>query len=338
MVYNPELYAQTKLENSEREFGNFESALAGLATGLWNIPKGFVSLGAELYDLIGDTNASREVEQWFENVNPFEEAAEAQTIGKITKAIASVAPVGVAGAILGARAGRVATERLAKAALEAKKNNKSFSLGNFGLKLAAPLPSTVIGGGVGESIVSDEEIGTFADMLRGTSLEPYALTMMDIEEKEGRDEAYRKLLNRVKFGTEGALFNLALIGAGKGINELRNPSKFGRPEYSENPTVRFLQKYFTLGTLGNIDEQSFIAKRAAERNIEILKSSAYDLTNTLEKSLKGSVPDIQQKFFPNLVLDSEQFQEGVNQKIKNILSSRVSLLIDFDSLKKIIID
>jgi hypothetical protein len=33
-------------------------------------------------------------------------------------------------------------------------------------------------------------------MLRGTSLEPYALTMMDIEEKEGRDEAYRKLLNR----------------------------------------------------------------------------------------------------------------------------------------------
>ena len=116
MVYNPELYAQTKLQNSEREFGNFESALAGLATGLWNIPKGFVSLGAELYDLIGDTNASKEVEQWFEKVNPFEEAAEAQTIGKITRAIASVAPVGVGGAILGARIGKIA-----KTALDAKK-------------------------------------------------------------------------------------------------------------------------------------------------------------------------------------------------------------------------
>jgi len=335
MPYDPELYKQP---TTEKEVGNFESALAGLATGLWNIPKGFVSLGAELYDLIGDTNAAKEVEQWFEKVNPFEEAAEAQTIGKITKAIASVAPVGVGGAILGARAGKLATERLAKAALEAKKNDKFFSLANFGSKLASPLPSTIIGGGIGESIVSDEEIGTFADMLRGTSLEPYALTMMDIQEKEGRDEAYRKLLNRVKFGTEGALFNLALIGAGKGIQQLRNPSETGLQEYSEDSTKRFFQKYFTLGSVGNIDRESFIAQRAAERNIEILKSSAYDLTNNLEKSLKGSVPDIQQKFFPNLVLDSEKFQEGINQKIANILSSKESKLLDFNTLKKNIIN
>jgi hypothetical protein len=331
MPYDPELYKQE--QSTEKEVGNFESALAGLATGIWNIPKGFVSLGAELYDLIGDTNASKEVEQWFEKVNPFEEAAEAQTIGKITRAIASVAPVGVGGAILGARIGKIA-----KTALDAKKNDKFFSLANFGSKLAAPLPSTIIGGGIGESIVSDEEIGTFADMLRGTSLEPYALTMMDIQEKEGRDEAYRKLLNRVKFGTEGALFNLALIGAGKGIQQLRNPSETGLQEYSEDPTKRFFQKYFTLGSVGNIDRESFIAQRAAERNIEILKSSAYDLTNNLEKSLKGSVPDIQQKFFPDLVLDSEKLQESVNQKIANILSSKDSKLLDFDSLKKNIIN
>ena len=50
MVYDPELYR--KPETTEKEVGNFESALAGLATGLWNIPKGFVSLGAELYDLV----------------------------------------------------------------------------------------------------------------------------------------------------------------------------------------------------------------------------------------------------------------------------------------------
>jgi len=331
MVYDPELYR--KPETTEKEVGNFESALAGLATGLWNIPKGFVSLGAELYDLIGDTNASKEVEQWFEKVNPFEEAAEAQTIGKITRAIASVAPVGVGGAILGARIGKIA-----KTALDAKKNDKFFNLANFGSKIAAPLPSTIIGGGIGESIVSDEEIGTFADMLRGTSLEPYALTMMDIQEKEGRDEAYRKLLNRLKFGTEGALFNLALIGAGKGIQQLRNPSETGLQEYSENSTKRFFQKYFTLGTLGNIDRESFIVQRAAERKIEIAKSSAYDLTNNLEKSLKGSVSDIQEKFFPNLILDSGQLQEKINQKITNILSSKDSKLLDFDTLKKNIIN
>jgi hypothetical protein len=330
MPYNPELYGQSK-EEKQKETGNFESALAGVATGLWNIPKGLFSLGAEVYDLVGDTNTAKEVEQWFEKVNPFEEAAEAQTIGRITKAIASVAPVGVGGAILGARIGK-----LAKTALEAKKTGNTFSLANFGSKLAAPLPSTIIGGGIGESIVSDTEIGTFADMLRGTSLEPYALSMMDIQDKEGREEAYRKLLNRVKFGTEGALFNLALIGAGKGINKLRNPSEFGRPEYSENPIIRTFQKYFTPNSAGNLDVESFNAQRASERNIEMAKSSAYELSNQLEKSLKGSVPDIQQQFFPNLVLGSKELEEGINKKITNILSSKDNKLLDFDSLKKTI--
>ena len=38
-------------KKKEQDVGFFESALAGVATGLWNIPKGFVSLGAELIDL-----------------------------------------------------------------------------------------------------------------------------------------------------------------------------------------------------------------------------------------------------------------------------------------------
>lgn len=54
-------------------------------------------------------------------------------------------------------------------------------------------------------------------MLKGTSLEPFAITMMDTESKEGRAEAFRRLTNRIKFGTEGALFNLGLTGAGKGV-------------------------------------------------------------------------------------------------------------------------
>jgi len=71
MPYNPELYGQTQ-EEKQKETGNFESALAGVATGIWNIPKGLFSLGAEIYDLVGDTNTAKEVEQWFEKVNPFE--------------------------------------------------------------------------------------------------------------------------------------------------------------------------------------------------------------------------------------------------------------------------
>ena len=71
----------------EQDVGFFESALAGVATGLWNIPKGFVSLGAEIFDIVGDTNTAKDVEEWFDNVNPFDDEAEARTIGKIHNSI-----------------------------------------------------------------------------------------------------------------------------------------------------------------------------------------------------------------------------------------------------------
>ena len=50
---------QNTIKNEEEDVGFFESALAGVATGLWNIPKGFVSLGAEIFDLVGDTNTAK---------------------------------------------------------------------------------------------------------------------------------------------------------------------------------------------------------------------------------------------------------------------------------------
>ena len=74
--------------------------------------------------------------------------------------------------------------------------------------------------------MADQDIGTFADMARGTSLEPLAITMMDRETLEGRADAFRKLKNRLKFGTEGALFSLALVGR-SGLKKLRTPSTYG---------------------------------------------------------------------------------------------------------------
>ena len=310
------------------EVGYFESALAGLATGLWNIPKGFVSLGAELYDLVGDTNTAKEVENWFDSVNPFDQAAEAQTIGRITQAIAQVAPVGVGGAVLGARAGA-----LAKTALEAKKTGKFLSLSNIGSKIAGPTSGAIIGGGLGEAIVTDKEIGTFADMLRGTSLEPYALTMLDIEDKEGREDAYRRLLNRLKFGTEGALFNLAITGAGKGISALRTPSEEGLEEYSQNSAKRFLQKYGTLGSVGSGTREGFQAERAMAANIAAAKDEAYHITQQLEKSVKQSLPTIEKQFLSKSVTSKEN-EEAFFKEIKDILTSKDEKLLDIDAVKQ----
>ena len=142
--------------------------------------------------------------------------------------------IGIVGAIKGAKYGTQVANRLfskqkeiakglARKALDAKKAGRAFKLAGFGRKISKT-GFAVVGGGIGEAIVADEEIGTLADMLQGTSLEGAALTMMDRETKEGRSDAYRRLMNRVKFGTEGALFNLGIIGAGKGIKRLRTPS------------------------------------------------------------------------------------------------------------------
>lgn len=65
-----------------------------------NVPKGFVSLGAELYDLAADADTARDIEKWFDDVNPWDDEAEARTVGKITRALAQIAPVAVGGAAL----------------------------------------------------------------------------------------------------------------------------------------------------------------------------------------------------------------------------------------------
>jgi len=301
-------------KKKEQDVGFFESALAGVATGLWNIPKGFVSLGAELYDLVADTNTAKDVEKWFDDVNPFDDEAEARTIGKITQAITQIAPLAIKGAQIGTQAALVA-----KRALDAKKAGRYLSLAKVGSKIMGPTSGAIVGSGIGEAIVADEDIGTFADIARGTSLEPFAITMMDKETKEGRSEAFRRLKNRLKFGTEGALFNLALVGAGKGIQQLRKPVETGLLEYAENPLKRKLQKYglFGLKPEGTGTKYTFEARRfgldqiratefAASKSVQELDSSIKELGDvvktqyyTAPKGLKETVSS-QEKFLTDL--------------------------------------
>ena len=291
-----DLQKKNTIQNEDEDVGFFESALAGVATGLWNIPKGFVSLGAEIFDLIGDTDKAKEVEEWFDEVNPFDDEAEARTIGKITQAITQIAPLAVSGFALGAKAGQKVSRslakralasrntqldklvnmdatRIAKRALAAKRAGKSFSLANTGRKIMGKTSGGIIGGGIGEAIVADEDIGTLADIAKGTSLEPYALTMMDKStDKEGRDEAFRRLKNRLKFGTEGALFNLALFGAGKGVQKLRTPAKEGVDAYLKTPVGGFFQKIgLGLSAQGGGSRKTFELLKGSQDSIQALE-------------------------------------------------------------------
>ena len=136
------------------ETGFIESALAGVATGLINIPKGFVSLGAELFDLIGDTDTATSVEKFFDDLNPFDDEAEARTVGKITTALAQIGVPAFQGAKIGMG--------LAKKAIDARKVGNYASLSRFGKVINnvknSQLAAGVGGAAVGEAIVSDEDI------------------------------------------------------------------------------------------------------------------------------------------------------------------------------------
>jgi len=340
------------------DVGFFESALAGVATGLWNIPKGVFSFGAELYDLIGDTNTAKEVEDWFDDVNPFDDEAEARTVGKVLQAITQVAPMAVGGAIGGVMvADRV--RKMAQTAIAAKKSNRIMNLSRIGEKILGAEKLTkkgkliggIAGGGVGEALVADQDIGTFADMAKGTSLEPFAITMMDRDESlEGRADAYRKLKNRLKFGTEGALFSLALVGAGSGLKKMRTPSTYGVQEYAETKLGRALQRFGITGLkpegmgtkqilesrqygIGNIRSVEFQAGRAVqefdkakgELGSVLKRMYALDDGAASVKKLNDELIDIispavetttkrgEQKLFTKSLLKSQSKAKGIEQ-------------------------
>jgi len=336
----------------EDDVGFFESALAGVATGLWNIPKGFVSLGAEIFDLIGDTDTAKSVEQWFDDINPFDDEAEARTIGKITQAITQIAPLGVGGFALGARAGATAARGLgkraavqelrklgvkegqqfaretAKKAIAAKRAGKSFSLTNAGRKIMGKTSGGIIGAGLGEAIVADEDIGTLADIAKGTSLEPYAITMLDRDtSKEGRDEAYRRLKNRLKFGTEGALFNLALIGAGKGIQKVRNVDPNGIDEFAPGFAARIVQKVrlglspqgggsrFTLESLKTSEDAIRAIERSSLESARQLDQLTKEIVDPLNDALRKQFGE--EKFKPIT-------QEKIKERIQDIIEGKVN--------------
>ena len=204
------------------KIGVFQSMLAGVGSGLISIPKGLFSLGASLMDLGVNTGKAAEVERWFDDLTEWDEKAEATAAGKLTELLVNIGVPGGYGFKLGSG--------LAKQAMIAKKGGKYLKLDNpalkKGVKQAVELNTRgktnqfiagALAGGVGEGVfVGDvEDIGSFGDLLGGPT---------EIDRGDDPD-AVREILNRVKFGTEGALFTGVIGGVGKTIGKLTNRNK-----------------------------------------------------------------------------------------------------------------
>ena len=224
-------------DSRNNSVGTIESVLSGVASGLISIPKGFFSLGATLMDLGVDKGRAAKVEAFFDDLTEFDEKAEATAAGQITEALVNIGLPAVKGFKVGAA--------MADDAMRAARGGKYFKANSVPLNDAARKAAELnargktnkfiagaIGGGAAEGIfVGDvEQIGSLGDLVGGPT---------QIERGTDDDPA-RDLLNRVKFGTEGALFTGVIGGTGSLIKKLTNRNK--QLDVANSKLDRFIDK------------------------------------------------------------------------------------------------
>jgi hypothetical protein len=294
-------------------FGVIRSTLSGIASGVFKIPEGAFSLGANLLDFGLGTNTSASVEKFFDTINPFDEAAEATTAGRIAELIVNI---GVPGGIA-FKAGK----NLSKAAIAAKKNGNYFTLTGKGLAddvisegipkatkfNIAPISKAVEDlalnkkgkvleyaggaglGGVAEGIfVGDvSEAGTLGDLLGGP-------TKLDRETGEtNRDKAAKELTNRLKFGIEGGAFTGVLGLGGVGFQRLRKgPADTGR--VITDPMEKYWNKLFSFASKrGQKGQTTFEATEAIRSGLASNQRLGIDAAETINRNLEELAPKME---------------------------------------------
>ena len=298
--------AEYNLNSAEQdsEVSWYKALGAGLVSGAIKVPEGIVSLGAELIDLGADSDLAGDVEEFFDKINPFEEIAEERLIGKLTESIVQIAVPGG----IGFKAANKAARGLTSKALKARRSNAYAQFGKkskkadsgelqIALKKIRDLNkkskyarySVAVGGGaVGEMFVVDnDEIGTFGDMFEGP-------TELDRNESYGREDAARKLMNRIRFGTESLFVTPAVYGVGKTAKLLAQRGK--ELAYSESAFQRAIDKYIRapFQPRGKMTQEIFESEMLKQGLKARDSKRANEIITNITKSLDGILPTIQE--------------------------------------------
>ena len=340
--------------NSAEEYSDvswYKALGAGLVSGIIKVPEGVVSLGAELIDLGADSNVAADVEQFFDKINPFEEVAEERLIGKLTE---SIIQIGVPGGI-GFKAANKAARSLTKKALNARRGNAYAQFGKTGKtpdpdKLQTALKkvrdlnkkakygqySVAVGGGAaGEMFVVDnDEIGTFGDMFEGP-------TELDRSESYGREDAARKLMNRIKFGTESLFVTPVVYGVGKTAKLLGQRGK--ELAYSKSAFQRAIDKYIRapFQPRGKMTQEIFESEMLKQGLKARDSRRANEIVNNITKTLDGILPTIQEVGDKGTKSTKDIFLQKVNDLLiggdieKGIDQKKMSEIIEELNIKNV---
>jgi hypothetical protein len=307
--------------DSERSW--YSSFASGIASGLIKVPEGVFSLAAELIDLGLDTNTAADVDQFFDKINIFEDAAQDRAIGKLTEAIVQVGVPGTAGFKLANQAAR----RITAKAVNARRNNafvdfkktKDRTALKESLNKARDLNKNlkyprfavgVMGGATGETFVADvENIGTFGDMFEGGP------TQLDREDSFGREDAARKLANRLKFGSESLFITPVVAGVGKSAKLLAQRGK--ELAYSDSTFARWLDKYVRapFSPRGGLTEELFGAEKLKQALISKDTSEAKNIVRDLTREIDAIYPEAERLFGRTNVKERDQFLVSLNEAL-----------------------
>ena len=278
-------------QNNEASW--YTAGLAGIVSGGIKVVEGAFSLGAELIDLGADTNTAAQVEMFFDKLNPFEEVAEQNGVGKLVQTLVQIGVPGTAGFKLASRltqkyfdakkAGQLVSagaKNLTKQKQIADRLNEQAGYAKFGVG--------AVGGAAGEAFVADvEEIGSFGDMFdRGpTQLDVYAL-------EGGREDASRKLMNRFKFGSESLFLTPFVAGVGKGAKALATRGQ--ELAYSNSRFERFIAKIASSFTPeGDLTRALFDSQKVMEGFRASDLNKARELIKQLDRDVSKAFPQMQ---------------------------------------------
>ncbi len=293
--------------------GTIQSMLAGIGAGIIDIPRGAFTLGAALMDLGLGTNNAAKVEQWFDDLTGLDEMTEDNVMGGMVRVLVNLG-------IPGAAAWRMG-EKVTRKALLHKRNGNYFKITDPKLeermktalnakgRMAATLGAAGAAGVSDAIFIGDpESVGTMGDLFGGG---PTQLTPND------STEASREVINRLKFGVDGALFLGLIGGTGSAVKSVwkrrddLNSSNDALDKFLSKlrPRGAKPQEFFEL-------ERANIGFRAADVNY------ASEIARKLDKHIDAIFPFVKNPFNKMGNKGRTEFMDELNE---TLLSGKIDM-------------
>jgi hypothetical protein len=290
----------------------------GVGAGLLNLPQGIAETGAVLTDLAFDTNTARAVQEFNKATDEFLGLTPETTAGKTVEMLTTygTALIPVIGAV--GRASTIARggSTLLKPKTFIGKGAEKFGQSAAGKamlgtdktgKLGAAIARTKQGavtsmsGGAVEMLIAPDGSGTLADAF---DVLPDALETESDSGLQGRDEAGRRLRNKLRKGAEatalGGAFELAfpVLGtATRVVSQVPGVSNAARgisdgfgylaDSVSKAPGIGKLGQYFS--STGGLPDEMFEAIQAAKNVPDNVKDQAARLFRDFDKNARKAL-------------------------------------------------